>query len=157
MALKITQAIYSFMLVLFTAIFSKYFTDIGLENFYDTLNISDATPKNNYFIYVWRVLYFLLFLSFYIILLSKKSIEQFNDANSLFISQLFLQVLWCFSFFYMEQLIASSIVLILLFGVVLLMMQSFYQINKVAFVLNIPYVVWVLFATFLNIYISFSN
>lgn len=157
MALKFAQMIYSFVLVLFTAILSKYFVDIGLDSFYETINVSNATPENNYFTYVWRIIYFLLFLSFYIILISKKTTEQFNDANVLFVLQLFLQVLWCFSFFYMGQFIASSIVIVLLFLLVLLMMHSFFQINKLAFGLNIPYAIWILFASFLNIYISFAN
>ena len=100
MALKFIQGLYSFILIFITAIVSKYFTDIGLEAFYDTINIPQSSPENNYFRYIWRGIYVLLFLSFYIILLSKKSISEFDDANSLFVSQLFLQILWTFSFFY---------------------------------------------------------
>ena len=157
MALKLIQGLYSFILIFITAIASKYFTDIGLEAFYDTINISEATPENNYFKYIWRGIYVLLFLSFYIILISKKSIDQFEDANSLFISQLFLQILWTFSFFYMEQLIASSIVIVMLLAVVFLMLYSFYQINKFSSIVLFPYVIWLMFATYLNIYIAFIN
>ncbi len=157
MALKLIQGLYSFILIFITAIASKYFTDIGLEAFYDTINISEATPENNYFKYIWRGIYVLLFLSFYIILISKKSIDQFEDANSLFISQLFLQILWTFSFFYMEQLIASSIVIVMLLAVVFLMLYSFYQINKFSSFVLFPYVIWLMFATYLNIYIAFIN
>ena len=157
MALKFIQGLYSFILIFITAIVSKYFTDIGLEAFYDTINIPQSSPENNYFRYIWRGIYVLLFLSFYIILLSKKSISEFDDANSLFISQLFLQILWTFSFFYMEQLVASSIVIVLLLGVVFLMLHSFYQINKFSCFILFPYVIWLIFATYLNIYIAFIN
>lgn len=157
MVLKIIQGLYSFILVMITWIISKYFTDIGLENFYETINVSNTTPENNYFSLIWKILYFLLFLGFYLILISKKSIEQFDDVNALFISQLFIQILWCFSFFYMEQLVASCVVIIMLIGVVCLMLHSFYYINKLAFWLNVPYLIWLLFASYLNIYIIFAN
>ncbi len=157
MILKLAQGMYSFSLVIFTYISAKYFTDIGVDSFYETLNTSQATPENNYFTYIWKILYTLLFLSFYIVLSSKKSIEQYEDANVLFICQLFLQVLWCFSFFYMEQIIASAIVIFLLDILVLLMMHTFYHINKWAFYLLIPYLLWILFASFLNINIAIIN
>ena len=157
MALKLIQGLYSFTLIFITAICSKYFTDIGLESFYESLDIAAQTPQNSYFRYIWRALYFLLFLSFYIILISKKTINDFEDANALFVSQLFLQILWTFSFFYMEQLIASCIVIIMLLCVVLLMLHSFYKINKFSFWILIPYLVWLLFASYLNIYIAFAN
>ena len=82
MALKFIQGLYSFILVLITWLTSKYFTDIGLDNFYERINVSNATPENSYFTIVWRGIYFLLFLSFYLVLTSKKLIEQFDDANT---------------------------------------------------------------------------
>ncbi|MBR5154388.1 MAG: tryptophan-rich sensory protein [Alphaproteobacteria bacterium] len=155
--LKVIQLFYSLTLVLATALISKYFTDNGLLNFYMMLEIPDVVPPNNYFKIIWRGLYVLLFLSFYIILLSKKTIEQFDDANALFISQLFLQILWCFSFFYMEQLIASSIVLLALILVSLLLAHTFLKINKWAFVLLIPYIAWLFLALSFNVSIVFVN
>ncbi len=157
MALKIIQGLYAFILVFITFLISKYFTDIGLENFYETINVSDATPSNNYFRHIWKVLYILLFLSFFTILLSKKTIEQFDDANALFIFQLFLQILWCFSFFYMEQLFASSFVILLLVIEAFLMVYVFYPINKWAALIIFPYLIWIMFASYLNFYIVFIN
>lgn len=157
MILKIIQGLYGLMLVLFTAVASKYFTDSGLLNFYTLLELPEITPKNNYFTIIWRGLYVLLFLSFYIVLLSKKTIEQFDDANALFISLLFLQILWCFSFFFMEQLVASAIVLLLLILVAILVCHSFFVINKWAGALLIPYMAWVIFAFLLNVSIAYQN
>ena len=152
MGIKIVQGLYSLALVLFTAIASKYFTDIGLNNFYSILNLPEVTPENSYFRIIWRWLYFLLFLS-----LSKKTAEEFNEANSLFISQLFLQILWCFSFFFMGQMSASAIVIVLLFMEFFLMWRSFFVINKWAGAILIPYFVWIMFACFLNINIANMN
>ena len=157
MILKLAQGMYSFALVIFTYISAKYFTDIGVDTFYETLNTPQTTPENDYFTYIWKILYILLFLSFYVVLSSKKSIEQYEDANVLFICQLFLQVLWCFSFFYMELIVASAIVIVLLDILVFMMMHTFYHINKLAFYLLIPYLFWILFASFLNINIAVMN
>ena len=157
MTLKIIQGLYSFILVFITSLISKHFTDIGLENFYETINVSDITPENNYFRYIWKALYILLFLSFFTILVSKKSVEQFDDANALFIFQLFLQILWTFSFFYMGQLLASSIVIVLLVIEAFLMIYVFYPINKWAVLMVFPYLIWIMYASYLNIYIVFIN
>ncbi len=157
MALKIMQGLYSFLLVFITAMLAKYFTDQGMISFYDSLEMPPATPENHYFSYAWGIIYCLLFLSFYIVLNSKSNIEDFRDANALFVMQLFLQILWTFSFFYMEQLWASAVVIVLLDMVVALMMHTFLFINVWAFVLLIPYLLWILFATYLNIFVVMLN
>lgn len=154
---KISNALYSFALVFITAVMAKFFTFAGLEYFYDSLVISPITPEKIYFSYIWMFNYFLLFLSFYIVLESKKSIEQFKEANYLFILLLFMQVLWTFSFFYMEQIVISAIVIVLLDIVAGLMLHTFFYINKWSFILLIPYLLWILFASYLNIFISMMN
>lgn len=80
MALKLMQGLYSFVLVLITALLARYFTEQGMISFYDTLDIPPGTPENHYFSYAWSGIYVLLFLSFYIVLRSRKTLEQFEDA-----------------------------------------------------------------------------
>ncbi len=154
---KLSNILYSFFLVFITAVVAKYFTVQGMSAFYEVLDIPVVTPENHYFSYIWRGLYFLLFLSFCLILESSIDREQLLDAKLLFVCQLFMQILWTFSFFYLEQLFASVIVIILLDVVVALMMHSFFFISKWAFALTVPYLVWLLFATYLNIAILFLN
>lgn len=157
MCYRLSNILYSFFLVFITAVIAKYFTAQGMSSFYEILDIPVVTPENHYFSYIWRALYFLLFISFCIILESATDKEHFLDAKLLFVCQLFMQILWTFSFFYMEQLFASVIVIVLLDVVVALMMHTFFYINKWAFVLAIPYLVWLLFATYLNVAILFLN
>ena len=73
MALKLMQGLYSFVLVLITALLARYFTEQGMISFYDTLDIPPGTPENHYFSYAWSGIYVLLFLSFYIVLRSRKT------------------------------------------------------------------------------------
>lgn len=157
MALRLTQALYTFVLVFITAMLCRYFTSLGIESFYGTLELPSVTPANHYFSYAWGLIYVLLFISFYITLESQKTEEQFYDANALFVTQLFLQILWTFSFFYLEQLWASAVVIILLDMVVALLMHTLLFINGWAFVLMLPYLLWLLFATYLNVMLVFLN
>ncbi len=157
MTLKFMQGLYSFVLVFATAWISKYIVDFGLVPFYDLLEKPSFTPEGKYFSYAWSLIYLLQFISFYLILTSRKTIEQFDDANGLFISQLFLQIVWVFSFFYLQQLGASAIVIVLLDMVAALMMHTFIFINLWAFILMLPYLAWLVFATVLNVYIYFLN
>jgi len=157
MYLKFTMGLYAFALIFITALVNSYFVRLGLENFYDTLILPDATPDNKYFSYIWGVCYALLFASFYLVLLTKQSDEAFKDANGLFIVQLFLQVLWVFCFFYLEQIGAAAVVIILLDMATALLLHTFFYINLTAFGLLLPYLAWLLFATYLNIYIAFFN
>ncbi|MBO5284599.1 MAG: tryptophan-rich sensory protein [Alphaproteobacteria bacterium] len=157
MALRLTQALYTFVLVFITAMLCRYFTSLGIDSFYGTLELPAMTPENHYFSYAWTVIYVLLFISFYITLESQKTEEQFYDANALFVTQLFLQILWTFSFFYLEQLWASAAVIVLLDMVVALLMHTLLFINGWAFVLMLPYLLWLLFATYLNVMLVFLN
>ena len=157
MFLKIKYALYGFFLIAATALVTKYLVDLGLVPFYDLLEKPTVTPKNNYFVYIWNAIYILLFMGFYTALLSKQNREQFLDFNILFILQLFLQILWTFSFFYLQQINTSAIVIIILDMVAALVMHTLFFINIWSFILFIPYFLWLLFATFLNIYIAFLN
>ena len=157
MALKISHGLYIFILLFIAAILNKYFVEIGLGNFYDSLNLPVGTTDNFYFILAWRFFYSVLFVSFYIVLQSKSDIEAYSDANALFIMQLFLQVLWCFSFFYLEQISVAAIIIIFYDAMVWLMLIAFKKINFWAYILLIPYAAWLLFATYMNISIVFLN
>ena len=157
MLIKFRLAIYSFMLVFVTASITKYLVNFGLVPFYDLLNVPSVTPDKQYFRYIWNVIYILLFIGFYWALISEQTNAQYADLNTLFIMQLFLQILWTFCFFYIQHITASVLVIILLDVVAALFMHTLFFINIWSFFLILPYFLWLLFATFLNIYIIFFN
>ena len=157
MTLNFGKFFYSFILVFATAWITKYLVHLGLFSFYDLLEKPVITPQKDYFTYIWNIIYVLLTLGFYIAIVSEQSDEQYYDLNSLFIMQLFLQILWTFCFFYINQLSASCLVIILLDIVAALFMHTLFFINVWAFFLILPYFLWLLFATFLNVYIVFLN
>ena len=154
---KLQRALYCFITVFLTAYITKYLVNIGLVPFYDLLNIPLVTPNKSYFRYIWNIIYVLLFFGFYFALVSEQNDEQYYDLNALFIMQLFLQILWTFCFFYLHQIGASVLVILLLDIVAALFMHTLFFINVWSFFLILPYFLWLLFATFLNIYILYLN
>lgn len=157
MPIKFKLAFYSFLLVFVTAVITKYLVNFGLVPFYDLLNVPNLTPDKQYFRYIWNIIYVLLFLGFYLALISEQTKEQSTDLNTLFVMQLFLQILWTFCFFYIQHVTASALVIVLLDVVAALFMHTLFFINVRSFFLILPYFLWLLFATFLNIYIAFLN
>lgn len=157
MILRTQQFFYSFLLVFTTAVITKYLVNTGLVPFYDLLDKPAATPPHHYFRYIWNAIYVLLFIGFYIALTAKKSIEQAYDVHALFIMSLFLQVLWTYSFFYLQQLGLSVAVIIILDIVSALLMHTLLMISLSAFLLILPYFLWLMFATYLNVFIVFLN
>jgi len=99
---------------------------------------------------VWTILYTLMGISSYIILTSDASREEINSAIKLYAYQLVVNFLWPTFFFNFKWYLFSFLWLILLWILVFLMIRKFYDISKLAAYLNVPYVVWLTFAGYLN-------
>lgn len=96
---------------------------------------------------VWTVIYILLGISAYIIYKSKKNNKK---ALIIYLLQLLFNFIWPISFFLLNyRLLALFIIIILLF-LVIFMILEFYKVNYISAYLQIPYLFWVLFATYLN-------
>lgn len=99
---------------------------------------------------VWTILYILMGISSYIILTSNADQGEINKAIKLNAYQLVVNFLWPTFFFNFGWYFFSFLWLIFLWILVFLMIRSFYEINKVAAYLNVPYLVWLTFAGYLN-------
>lgn len=157
MLIKFRIGLYVFSLVALTAWICKYFVHFGLVPFYDLLDVPEATPDKHYFAYIWNGLYVLLFFSFYIALMKFQTLEQFYDLNTLFVTSLFVQILWTFSFFYLQMTVVAAIVIVLLDLLSVMLIHTLWGISRAATWLFMPYVIWLFFATYLNISIVFLN
>ena len=80
-----------------------------------------------------------------------------QSANLLFLGQLFLQMLWSYLFFGMGFYAPAFVVMVLMIWTVYKMIEQFKIINKTAGNLQYPYLLWLLFATYLNIGIAYLN
>lgn len=99
---------------------------------------------------VWTILYALMGISSYIVLTSDASPEEIKSAMQLYAYQLVVNFLWPTFFFNFGWYLFSFLWLILLWVLVFLMIRKFYDINRVAAYLNVPYLVWLTFAGYLN-------
>ncbi len=153
---KALRFLYSFCAVGITAVACSYFTQSGIALFYGSLEIPMLTPPNAVFPTVWSALYALMVISFYIVL-GNDNVFQVQRATLLFLGQLFLQVLWCYLFFYAGYFLFSLIVMLLLLWTVWSMIQRFKQTKPAAGYMQYPYFVWLLFAAYLNAGVVYLN
>lgn len=152
----IINALYSFAAVAVTAFISAFFTNSGIAFFYDTLEKPPFTPPNSVFPFVWSVLYVLMIISFYRILQNRR-ILQVQSATLFFLGQLFLQMVWCFLFFYQAYFLYALVVILLLLWTVWRMIKEFKSIDRFAGVIQYPYLLWLLLAVYLNIGVVYLN
>lgn len=104
-------------------------------------------PSGILFPIVWTILYTLMGVS-YGILKSKNLAD--DKINSIYYTQLFVNLLWPFFFFTFEWRLFSFFWIVLLDVLVIVMIKRFYNKDRASGLLQIPYLIWVLFATYLN-------
>lgn len=122
---------------------------------YRSLNRPELSPPGWVFPIVWTLLYFLMGVSSYLIAAS--SSYKKKEALTRYGFQLFLNFLWSLVFFRLHNYLLAFFILLLLWYSIYKMIVSFWSINKLAAVLQIPYLLWVSFAGYLNLAIVFLN
>lgn len=131
-------------------------TSANIATWFKPLNAPFFRPPNWLFAPVWTTLYILMGVSFFMILQSKTKLSK-NKAITVSVVQLALNTLWSFLFFYYHQLGIALVEIIMIWVSILMMIRSYYPINKIAAYLQIPYLAWVSFATILNAAYFFLN
>ena len=114
-------------------------------------------PPSWLFPVAWTILYILMGISSYLILTSDAGREEIQEALQLYAYQLIVNFLWPTFFFNFRWYFFAFLWLVLLWVLVFLMIRKFYSISKPAAYLNIPYLVWLTFAGYLNLGIWWLN
>lgn len=127
----------------------------GADNNYNDLIQPSFAPPGIVFPVVWTILYILMGISSYIISESDNYMQ--GEALSIYIIQLIVNLIWSFLFFMFGWYFISFLWILLLIGLVLLMIKKFYSISKVSAFLQIPYLLWLIFAAILNLAIFILN
>jgi translocator protein len=129
----------------------------GSDNeWYAALDKPVFNPPDWVFGPVWTILYLLMGISLYLIWKSPASPIR-KLALIIFGIQLVLNFAWSFIFFYFQQPGFALIEIVILWFSILAMIIVFHRINRVAAYLQIPYLLWVTFATLLNASIWWLN
>ena len=127
---------------------SALFTMRGLPT-YDTLVQPPLTPPAWVFPVVWSILYVLMGIGAARIWLSDDAGR--THALSLFCVQLVINFFWSVWFFGNQWYLFAFLWLLLLIAAIIRMLRAFYQIDRNAGLLQIPYLIWCLFAAYLNL------
>lgn len=122
---------------------------------YALLNKPPLSPPGWVFPVVWAVLYALMGISAYIVYNSNSSKK--GCAFALYTAQLILNFTWSIVFFRFQAYGAAAAVLAALIIAVVLMIVCFARIRPAAGIINIPYLLWLLFAAYLNIATGLIN
>lgn len=122
---------------------------------YATLVKPTLSPPSFIFPIVWTILFILMGISSYIIYKSEDS----NRNKALFIYglQLIFNFFWSIIFFGFSQFFFALIWLIILIVIIIFMIVNFYKVSPISAYLQIPYLIWCLFATYLNFMIFLLN
>lgn len=129
---------------------------IIISNFmdYSSLEKPFLSPPGIIFPIVWTILYVLMGVS-YGILKSNSLID--SDIKLIYFSQLFVNALWSIFFFVFKWRLFSFFWIILLIVLVIIMILRFYKKNKISALLQIPYLLWLFFASYLNLFVYLLN
>lgn len=133
------------------------FTISAIPTWYASLNKPFFAPPNWLFGPAWTLLYFLMGVSFYLILQKNRKKKVVKTAIHFFLAQLVLNFLWSPIFFGLRSPLLGLITIVALWLLIIITMKKFYPLSKAAFYLLIPYLLWVSFATVLNAAIVVLN
>ncbi len=153
----LVKSFYGVLLSEFVGLASTPFTLASIPTWYQTLHKPPFTPANWIFGPVWTLLYALMGIALGFVWvkgLHKKSVK---IAFSFFLAQLAVNFLWSAVFFGMRSPLLGLFIIVVLLTLIVITMRTFYPVSKTAFILLIPYFLWVSFATILNIAIVVLN
>jgi benzodiazapine receptor len=132
------------------------FTTDAIPGWYATLNQPTFNPPNWVFGPVWTTLYIIMGISLFMIWRLEAGNKR-NQAILIFMVQLLLNFCWSFFFFYFNMIGVALLDIFVLWITIIIMLVHFYKIKPLAAYINIPYLLWVTFATALNIAYFFLN
>lgn len=132
---------------------SALLTRGSMETF-QLLNKPALSPPGWLFPVVWTLLYILMGIASYLVLTSGKP-NCF--ALAVYAVQLMFNFFWTIIFFNLEAYLLAFIWLVILWVLILVTMVLFFRISETAGYLLLPYLLWVTFAGYLNLYIYLLN
>ena len=123
-------------------------SNTSTDVWYQSLNKSDLNPPGFVFGIVWPILYILMSISAY---------RTFSETSRIFFIQLLFNTAWSWMFFafYMPFLALLNIWMLIYWNTSLAFKMI--KIDKLSAILYSPYVIWLIFASYLNLFIVINN
>lgn len=130
-------------------------TKSEIVGWYQNLNLSPLTPPNYVFGIAWTILYILIATSGWVIWFRNKASG--IDIKIAYIIQLILNWIWTPLFFNYHLTGVALLVLFCMDILVTKIVYTSYSKSRLVFWLMLPYLIWILFATHLNLYVWIQN
>ena len=148
---KSTWKTYAFWIALAEAVgaFSGWLTRKSVKIYNAAVKQPPLSPPSIVFPIVWGILFILMGMGAARIYLSPASKAR-SRSLLLFLVQLAFNFFWSIIFFNLQAFGFAFLWLIALWILILLMILSFRKVDKLAAWLQIPYLLWVSFAAYLN-------
>lgn len=128
---------------------SALFSRNGMEGFQENVTQPPLSPPMILFPIVWSIIYILMGIGAARVYLEGAQIGKSRCLN-LYVTQLVVNFFWSLIFFNAAAYGFAFLWLLLLLGLVILMTVCFYKTDKLSGLLQIPYILWLIFAGYLN-------
>ena len=124
------------------------------EPWYSQLVKSNYNPPDWIFAPVWITLYFMMTLAIWFFWHSKN-----KDMNTVYIYfiHIVFNTTWSIVFFGLHQILVALLVLIVLIFLIITLILKFKRVNLISYYLMFPYLLWTIYALFLNINLLMLN
>lgn len=133
---------------------SAFFTMNSMD-IYQNINRPKLAPPGYIFPIVWTILYVLMGISSYLI--HRSNHKNKETALIIYYFQLLINFSWPIFFFNYQNFLLALAILFILNILVIILIKVIYSINHLASYLLIPYLIWILFALYLNFWIFIHN
>lgn len=148
--------VFSITLPLALGAAAGFLTRGGMEQYSAYVQKPAFSPPDIVFPIAWSILYILMGYGAARVRAAGASPAQ-KQAMQLYYMQLFVNFCWSFLFFGLALYLFSFVWLLLLCALVFLMIRAFYPLDKPAALLQVPYMLWLLFAASLNFGVYILN
>lgn len=152
--MKLKSLLISLLITLGGGWLVSFFTQ-GNIGIYQDILLPKFSPPSYVFPIAWIILYFLMGISAYMIYESDSDIK--SQALQIYSLQLALNFLWPFMFFNGQMYLTSSVILVFMWLLVLWMIILFHKVKPLAAYFQIPYILWLTFAAYLNLGVYLLN
>lgn len=142
-----------FLICQLAGVIGSIFTSKSVNTWYTTLQKPSLTPPGSVIGIVWICLFVLMGISLYIVWDKWPRNKNSKSALIIFGIQLALNILWSVFFFGLRNPLLAFIEIIILWLMILATIFRFYKVSRTAAYLLVPYILWVSFASYLNLII----
>ena len=147
--LRVSPKINAITLVLITLIVgSLASSNTGTDTWYQGLIKSDLNPPGYVFGIVWPILYLFMGITAW---------RNIDTIKIDFYIQLFLNAIWSWLFFSFQLPLVALFDIWLLIFINIKILFIVFKEDRIGAILYAPYILWLLFASYLNVFIVLNN